>query len=99
MDEDKHIAKLGDVIKDLMAGSLQTEKLHQEDIVRAWSEVVPFNLQRQCRLAGMKHGVLQVIVSSPSYLFELQMCQQELLHHLQQACSSVRLKQIKYRLG
>jgi hypothetical protein len=98
-EEDPHVAKLGDVVQDVMVGSIRPQKTYQDDVTRAWLEVVPPNLQGQCRLNGIRHGVLHIIVSSPAYLFELQMCQQELLQHLQQSCSSVRLQQIKYRLG
>ncbi len=98
-EENTSCVRLGEVIQELMAGTIRVQQLHQDNVAQAWLEVVPLNLQSQCRLMGMKNGVLHVAVSSPSYLFEFQMCQQELLHHLQQACSSVRLRQIKYRLG
>jgi hypothetical protein len=98
-EDDPHVAKLGDVVQDIMASAIHPQKTYQDDVTRAWLEVVPSNLQGQCRLDGIRRGVLHVIVSSPSYLFELQMCQQELLQHLQQSCSSVRLQQIKYQLG
>ena len=90
---------LGDAVKQLMAGRVSPRQARLESVARLWSQLLPPELCRHCKLAGVAAGQLKVLVDEPCYMHELQLCSSQLLRTLQQRCPRARIKGIKLAVG
>jgi hypothetical protein len=68
-------------------------------IARLWNQLLPDELHRHCKIDGISGGRLKVLVDSPAYLYELQLCSSELLGELQRQCPRAQIKKIKFVVG
>jgi len=92
-------AKLGDMIRELMDHRISPQQVKFESIVQLWSESLPDELRQHCRITDISAGRLKVLVDSPSYMYELQLCSSEILAELRRRCPQVRIKRIKIALA
>jgi len=67
-------------------------------LAQAWEQIVGTKMSRQSRVAAFSAGILDVVVSSPVYRYELGMCAEDLVGRLNDACGHVRIKKIKFRI-
>jgi len=92
-------AKLGDTVKQLMENQISPQQARFGPIAELWSQLLPAELCRHCKLADISGGQLKVLVDSPTHLYELQLCSSQLLEELQQQCPRARIKKIKFAVG
>jgi len=93
------ITMLGDVAKRLMEGRVSPRQASFVSIARLWSQLLPAELYRHCRLVDISGGQLKVLADSPSYMHELRLCSSQLLKELQRQCPQARIKKIKFAIG
>ena len=91
--------RLGDLLSGLMEERISPRQARFELVSGLWSELLPAELGRHCRLADISGGQLKVLVDSPSYAHELRLCSSELLSELQRRCPRGRIKKIKIAIG
>ena len=92
-------AKLGDTVKQLMENQISPQQARFGPIAELWSQLLPAELHRHCKLADISGGQFKVLVDSPTHLYELQLCSSQLLEELQQQCPRARIKKIKFAVG
>lgn len=91
--------RLGDTLGELMEEKITPQRGRFESVVRIWGEVLPTELSRHCRIVDISAGNLKVVVDSPSYMYELQLCSSAVLKELQRQCPRARLQKIKLAVG
>jgi len=91
--------KLGDVLNNLLDNKVSPQQSRFRLIVESWSQLLPTELRRHCRVAEISGGRLKVLTDSPSYMYELQLCSSELLKELARRCPRARIKEIKFAVG
>ncbi|MFB0524231.1 MAG: DUF721 domain-containing protein [Phycisphaerae bacterium] len=91
--------RLGDMIKERMDHWISPQQGKFESVVQLWSELLPDELRQHCRITDISAGRLKVLVDSPSYMYELQLCSSEILAELRRRCPRVRIKRIKIALA
>lgn len=92
-------ASLGQVAQQLMEEHISPLQARFSDISEAWSRLLPIELDGHCEIVDISGGQLTVQADSPSYVYELQLCNAELLKELQRQCPKVRLSKIKFVVG
>ena len=90
--------RLGNVLSELMENWISPQQAKFESVFELWSRLLPAELRRHCKIADISGGQLKVLVDSPSYMYELQLCSSELLKELQRG-ASVRIRKIKFVVG
>jgi hypothetical protein len=93
------IARLSDTLSELVEGKVAPRQARFESVVRLWGELLPAELAKHCRIVDISAGQLKVLVDSPSYMYELQLCSSAVLKELQQQCPQARLQKIKLAVG
>ncbi|MFH1614730.1 MAG: DUF721 domain-containing protein [Planctomycetota bacterium] len=68
-------------------------------VIEVWESLLPRELSKHCRLAGISAGTLDILVSSPVYLYEINLCRDELLQQLQSRCPKARITGIRLSVG
>ncbi len=91
--------RLGDVTRELMDNRISPVAARFGPIAELWSQLLPDELRRHCKIAGISGGQLKVLVDLPAYRYELQLCSSELLSELQQQCPRAHIKKIKFVVG
>lgn len=91
--------RLGDVTKQLMDNRISPQQARFGPIAELWNRLLPEELHRHCKIAGISGGQLNVLVDLPAYMFELQLCSSELLSELQRQCPRANIKKIKFVVG
>ena len=66
-------------------------------VVDAWEEMLPVELQRQCSIAGISGGILQIEVATGPYMHEMRLLSSERLEQLQTRCPRAGIKKIKLK--
>jgi len=107
MDESKRLrntvrhrtARLGDILSELMEQQISPQQARFGSIIELWSQLLPPELHRHCRIADISGGQLKVLVDSPSYMYELRLCSSALLGELQRQCPRARIRKIKFTIG
>ena len=92
-------AKLGDTMREVLDERISPQQGRVSAAVEAWRRLVPVGLAQHCRVAGLTEGVLKIVVDSPSYMYELQLCRCELLNELQRECPHSRIRKIEPAVG
>jgi len=87
--------RLGDVLRGLMDNQISRRQADFRSAEELWSSVLPAELSRHCKIAGISGGKLLVQVDSPSYMYELQLVSCELLKELRQQYPRVPVEKIK----
>ena len=95
----KGAQRLGEILIELMDGQVSPRQARFAAVAELWRELLPEELARHCKIAGISGGQLSVVVDSPSHMHELRLCSVELLEELQQRCSRARIERIKIIAG
>ena len=91
--------RLGDVLVSMMANKIMPQ---QELFCRAsdiFNNLLPAEIYEHCRIDGLYNGQLRVIVDSPTYMYQLQIYNSDILAELKRQCSKYRIKKIKFAIG
>jgi len=91
--------RLGDAVRQLMEGRISPRQSRFESVAEFWSHLLPGELRRHCELAGISGGQLNVVVDSPPYMHELQLCSSQLLREIQKRRPQARIKKIRFLIG
>jgi predicted nucleic acid-binding Zn ribbon protein len=90
---------LGDVLGGFMETQVSPQQSRFGMIAEAWSQLLPAELCRHCRIDGIYGGRLRVLADSPSYMYELQLLSSELLEELGRQYPAARIREIKFAVG
>jgi predicted nucleic acid-binding Zn ribbon protein len=91
--------RLGDVTRELMENRISPQQARFGPIAELWNQLLPAELCRHCKIAGISGGQLKVLVDLPAYMYELQLCSSELLTELRRQCPRAHIKKIKFVVG
>ena len=91
--------RLDGAVEELIDNQISPRQASFDLVSELWSQLLPPELARHCKIAGISGGLLKVIVDSPTYMHELRLCSSELLKGLQQRCLRARIKKIKIVLA
>jgi hypothetical protein len=87
---------LGEVARQLMAEQISPRQARLSEVADLWGRLLPSSLHEHCEIVDISSGRLKVEVDSPSYVYELQLCSEELLEELQRQCPGARVTRIKF---
>lgn len=90
----------GDLLPKLMQQLGLKERLHESEVIEAWTQIVGDFIAAHSAPVSLREGVLYVRVLQPSlhYQFE-QISKPEILRKLKQRFGAKTIKQIRFRLG
>ena len=91
--------KLGDAVKQLMESCISPRQARFGSVAELWSQLLPDELQRHCRIIGISGGRLKVLVDSPSYASELRWCGSDILEEIKQQCPRAKIERIEFVIG
>lgn len=91
--------RIGQLVDALLRESIKPGQARTDPVLEAWNRIVPPGLAGHCRVRGLSNGLLRIGVDSPVYMYELQLCSQDLLEALQRRCPQSGLRRIKLTLG
>ncbi len=91
--------RLGDLVEQVIERGVVPRQVRFGRLAEVWGGLLPVELRRHCRIADVSGGLVRVLVDSPSYVYELQLCCGELLEGLQRQCPRLRIKKIKFAVG
>jgi predicted nucleic acid-binding Zn ribbon protein len=91
--------RLGEVAREIMDNRLSPRQARFGSIPQLWSRLLPEELNRHCKIAGISAGQLKVLVDLPAYMYELRLCSSELLSELQRQCPRAHIKKIQFVVG
>lgn len=66
-----------------------------QSVGEAWNTILPQNLRAHCRIEAISGGSLKVVADAASYMYELQLCKDELLLELQRLCPGAGLRRMQ----
>ena len=90
--------RLGDTLNELMESCI-SQQARFEPVFQLWSQLLPGELDRHCKIVDISSGQLTVLVDSPSYMHELRLLSSELLSELQSGCPRAKIKKLKFAIG
>jgi hypothetical protein len=88
--------RLGECARELMENRISPQQARFGSVADVWNQLLPAELRRHCKIAGISHGQLKVVVDLPVYMYELQLCSSELVSELQRQCPRAHIKEIKF---
>ena len=91
--------RIGDLVDTFMERSIKPGQKRLSPVFEAWLAIVPPGFAPYCRVKGVVKSELRIGVDSPVYLYELQLCSQDLLKALQEKVPGAGLRRIKFMLG
>ena len=94
-----NLTSLGDVLGELVEKRISPQHTRFGLVAEAWSQLLPEELFRHCRIVDISGGRLQVSVDSSSYMYELQLLSCELLRELSLMCPKAQIREIKFAIG
>lgn len=86
---------LSNILPRLMEEKISVRYKQLTPVVCVWNQLLPAELRRQCKIAGIDKGILKVIASSASYASEFRLCSDEILAEIQYRCPRSRIRRIK----
>ncbi|MDD5326633.1 MAG: DciA family protein [Phycisphaerae bacterium] len=92
-------ASLGDVLSGLMENRISPQQERFGLITDAWSQLLPVELCRHCKIVEVSGGRLKVSVDSSAYMYEMQLLSSELLKELASMCPQAKIREIKFAVG
>jgi hypothetical protein len=95
----KEAAKLGDVLAALMESKIAPEQERFSSVYEIWQQLLPHELCKHCRIDSISNGQLKVLVDSPSYMYQLQLCQTDILAGLKSHCLQFRITRLRFTVG
>ena len=96
-----HDAKaVGDVLQKVMAGFGLKDRLKEEEVLKAWSEIAGEFIAKHSAPQRLKDGVLTVRVLQPTIHYELdRVWKRQLLDKLKQRFGPRTVRELKFRIG
>lgn len=94
-----NLTRLGDALGELMESRVSPRQNRFGLVAEAWSQSLPVELRRHCRIVDVSGGRLKVSVDSSPYMYELQLLSCELLRELALQCPRAKIKEIKFAVG
>lgn len=91
--------RLGDTLNQLMEESLEPRHERAEAVTMLWHQLVPAEISRHCKIVDITASQLKVLVDSPSYMYELRLCSNDIIAELRRRCPQARIKTIKLAIG
>jgi predicted nucleic acid-binding Zn ribbon protein len=91
--------KLSDTVQRLMDSRISPARTKLRPVIELWNQMLSADMQKHCRIAGLKGRVLEVTTDSPSYGHELRLCSEELIREIQQNCPASKVEKIKFVIG
>ncbi|MCA9082152.1 MAG: DUF721 domain-containing protein [Planctomycetaceae bacterium] len=92
-------AQLGDVLSELFARRGYGRAQGDRQLRDAWSAIAGDSIAKQTRVLGLRHGVLQIAVTSSALLSQLVSFQRvELLGQLQTQHPDLKIRDLKFKL-
>ncbi len=61
--------------------------------------LLPAELSKHVKVTNINNQTIYIAVDNPSYLYELKLCQEDILTYIQRNCPSSRIRKIKLSLG
>jgi len=95
----REVEKLGDVLAVLMESKIAPEQEQFSSVYEIWQQLLPPELCKHCRIDSISKGQLKVLVDSPSYMYQLQLCQTDILAGLRSQCPQFRITRLKFAAG
>ena len=92
-------ARLGEIAGKIIENRLLSQYKRFGELIEFWGQLLPRELAEHCRLEDINGGCLKAAVDSPSYLYELQLCREQLLEEVQKHCPRARITEIRFRAG
>ena len=91
--------RLAEVARRVMDERISPRQAKLGSVIELWSELLPDELARHCKLVDVTAGQLKVQVDSPSYASELRWCSSQLIEELQRHCPQAGIKKVKFIIG
>lgn len=91
--------KLGDVVREVLQNQISPRQGRFSAVLEVWQQLVPVEFACHCKIVDLTAGTLKVMVDSPSYMYELQLCRSALLSELQRECPRARIGKIELAVG
>jgi len=91
--------RLSDVVREVLQTQVSPRQARFGSVVESWQQLVPVEFACHCRLVELTAGTLKVMVDSPSYMYEMQLCRSALLSELQRECPRARIRKIAIAVG
>ena len=93
----RHNAKVvGDILPDLMKKMGLSDRYAEEEIARAWMQIVGHPLCFQAVPTKLKHRTLQIRMIQPTIHFVLESMREEILSGLQERFGKERIADLKF---
>ena len=90
----------GELLPQLMQKLGLRERLHEKDVMEAWSGIVGDFIAAHSAPVSLREGVLYVRVLQPALHYELeQISKAEILRKLKQRFGARTIRDIRFRLG
>ena len=90
----------GDLLPALMQKLGLRERLHENDVMEAWAEIVGNFIAAHSTPSGLRDGTLYVRVLQPALHYELeQISKAEILRKLKRRFGTKTIREIRFRLG
>jgi predicted nucleic acid-binding Zn ribbon protein len=91
---------VADLLPTLMQKLGLRERLHENEVMEAWSEIVGDFIAAHSTPASLREGVLYVRVLQPALHYELeQISKAEILRKLKRRFGAKTIREIRFRLG
>jgi len=92
-------AKLSDVLAVLMDNKIAPQQERFSSAYEIWQQLLPPELSEHCRIDTISNGQLRVLVDSPSYMYQIQLCRSDILAGLKSHCPQFRITRLKLSVG
>lgn len=91
--------RLGDALRQFLAGSQMGERLEEATIVPEWAERVGARIAAVTTPLRVSRGTLLVAVRSSAWLMELRLMETEILRRLNEGRERGRITKIRFVMG
>ncbi len=96
---DHRAQRLDGVLEKLMKKLGLSERVREEEIVRAWSDTVGEWIARHSSPSRLRQGVLHVQVLQPTVHYELDRSKAEILRKLRERFGAKVIREVRFRVG
>jgi predicted nucleic acid-binding Zn ribbon protein len=91
---------LADLVPKLMQRLGLRERMHETEVIEAWSKIVGEFIATHSAPVALREGVLYVRVLQPALHYELeQISKSEILRKLKQRFGSKTIRDVRFRVG
>ena len=97
--QDNNGACLSEVAVCLMENYIIPKQARFGKLAELWTNALPAELAKHCKLVDVRNNQLTVQVDSPSYIYELQLRRPQILETLGENCHGSKIKKIRFVPG